>query len=155
MGFMLDDDIREDLEKVSGKKWAKLAKKGDRLEGELRGVEKKVRLNLEDEIVYKRGTSEPRHIYRVVVEVPEAEREGPDDDGLRNWDANEVGQSAFKAAYRPVKHLDLDGAHISIVVTKEAPNAMSWAEYKVKIEPRTANSNIKIDADEPDADDVL
>lgn len=144
-------DIFEDLEKVTAGKWVKLQNKGDRLDGILVGFEKRERTDPEGNTVYVRGSNgtKARYIYRMVVEIPEELREGPEDDGLRNFDANEVAQNAIKAAYKAAGTRDLIGGRFVIMLTEEAPNAMSWGKYKAKFEPpKPKPAPVDIDMDE-------
>ena len=111
-------------------------------EGEVRQ-----RTDPEGNVVLGRKSGQPRKVYRVTFEVPQAKREGDEDDGLRIWDANEAGQTAIREAYKAAGTKELIGGRFAAVVTADAPDSFSQATYKAKFEP--APKTVELDDDEP------
>lgn len=147
---MTMQDFYEDVERPRGGTWVKLANKGDRLDGTLRDISVRDRTDPEGNPVLGRKSGKARKIYRVVVEIPDDQRHGPDDDGLRNWDANEAGQQAIRDAYKAVGTKELIGGRFAVAVTQEAPNSMSQAAYRVKFEPPAPSATVDLPDDGPD-----
>jgi hypothetical protein len=148
---MTINDFYADVEKPRGGRWVNLNNKGERLDGILRDIEVRPRTDPEGNVVLGRKSGNPRKVYHIVVEVPEDQREGRDDDGLRNWDANEAGQEAVRIAYKAAGTKDLLGGRFAVVVTADPPDKWSQAEYKAKFEPPAPKTTVDL----PDDDNEL
>lgn len=135
---MTMNDFYEDVERPRGGRWVRtedFSSKGDRIGGTLRSIEVIDRRNPEGDIVVGRKSGKPRKVYRVVFEVPAEKRDGDEDDGLRNWDANEAGQTAIRDAYKAAGTKELIGGQFTARVVAEAPDKWSQATYQAKFEP--------------------
>lgn len=139
-------DFYNDVERPRGGRWVKLTHKGDRLDGKLVSIEVKPRTDPEGNVVLARKSQQPRKIYRVIVEVPDGQREGQDDNGVRIWDANEAGQNAVQDAYKAAGTKELIGGRFAVAVTAEAEDSYSQAQFKAQFEP-PAPAKVELDDD--------
>lgn len=132
----LNDIINE--AQTTGGKFVKLAQVNDRLVGELVNIDKRPRKDPQGNVVFRRGTTDPRIEWIVTVRVDASLHEGADDDGLRKFNANENGQYAIKEAIKRagVKNAEqLVGAKFALAMTEEAPSSMEQAKYTAQIKP--------------------
>jgi hypothetical protein len=147
----LDNDFIQDLERPRGGTWVTkdggFSKKGDRIGGTLLSIEVRDRTDPAGDVVLGRKSGKARKIYRVMFEAPTAERTGPDDDGIRIWDANEAGQTAVRDAYKAAGTKELIGGQFSARIVADAPDSYSQATYQAKFEP--APKTVEL----PDTDD--
>lgn len=117
----------------TGGGWFTLHKKEHgTLEGTVISFEKRDRTNPKGDIVYKNGTQNPRKVWTFTLKLDETSPliEGPDDDGLRKFDANESAQMAIARAIREAKVTAKEGDRLKIKVKEEAAEGdYKQAEY--------------------------
>jgi len=129
-----------------GGKWTKLTDVGDTLVGELIDIEIRERRDMDGIVVLGKKSGQPRIEYKVIYRIPLDHREDSDDDGVRNFAANESAQRAIDEAYKACgKGADLAGAKIAIQLIEPAADKFSQAGYTAQIKPQAKKPAAALD----------
>ena len=124
-------DFYDDVAR-SGGSWVKLNEKGDTISGVVMSIDVLERTDPEGNVVKSRKTDKPRKIYRLRFVIPEAERDGGDDDGIRIFDANESAKSAIIRAFKECGESEVEGLDFWLKVSAERETPMSQLGYEAK-----------------------
>lgn len=132
---MAFDDFKKAADSRGGT-WVKLTEVGDSFVGELVDIEVRDRRDMDGNPVLGKKSGQVRKEYKVVFRVPTSQREDADDDGIRNFAANESAQRAIDEAYKACgKDAQLDGARIAVQLVEAAADKFSQAGYTAQIKP--------------------
>lgn len=128
------DQLNDEIASFGGE-WVKLNRKEHgALEGEIVDVEVREK-SFEGQVVLSRKTGQPRKEWVVTLRVPETERDGADDDGIRKVSLNESGQRAFAAAVKAAKAKVEAGGTLKIGVKADPATDREQAEYQARYTP--------------------
>ena len=131
------DQLNQDAASLGGS-WLKLRNKADgTIEGTVVSYEKRERRTPEGDVVFKKGTTTPRYVWTFTLQLDDgdARLEGPDDDGLRKFDANESAQRAIATAIKASGKPAAEGDRLKIAVKDDPESDFSQPEYQAKWTP--------------------
>lgn len=131
------DQLNQDAASTGGA-WLKLRNKADGvIDATVIAYEKRERRDPEGDVVYKKGTTNPRYVWTFTLRLDESSPliEGPDDDGLRKFDANESAQRAIGDAIKASPKPAAEGDRLTIKVKTDPETDFSQAEYVAKWVP--------------------
>lgn len=126
------DEFNAMLSAPRGGRWVKLRDTGDKITGTLLDVEMINRTTPDGEVVLGKKSGKPRRVARIRIQTDQTD--GPDDDGIRIFDANEAAQSALADCVQRDGQLAAGGT-IAIAVTHPPRDAYSQATYAAKFKP--------------------
>jgi hypothetical protein len=129
------DELNTAVASIGGK-WVKLRDTADDpIEGVIVAFETRPRTDLDGNVVFKKGTQTPRTEWLFTLEVDDAQREGPDDDGLRKLPANESMQRAISDAIKKSGEKAAEGGRLAVKVKADPADKFSQADYSAKYTP--------------------
>ena len=124
-------DINARIETMGGT-WVKLDGVGEKFTGQLIDIDEVDRTTPDGDIVYKRGTQDPRKVWIVTFKVDDTT--DPGDDGIRKFSANESAQAAIGSAVKELGRPLAEGDIIKLGVAAEGADTYSQKQYKAVIE---------------------
>jgi len=131
------DQLNQDIATTGGRYMKCFTKEHGNIEGTVVEYEKRDRTDPDGNVVFKKGSTTARKVWTFTIQLDDTDpnREGPDDDGLRKFDANESMQRAISDAIKEAGAPAKAGDRIKVGVKTEAPDKFSQAEYQAKWTP--------------------
>jgi hypothetical protein len=136
------DELNQEIASRGGR-WVKLRNKGDVIEGEILDFVRRDRTDPEGNIVYKRGTTQPRTewVFTLATDL----REEDDDDGVRRVPCNESAQGAVSRAVKESGAAVVLGGRLKLGVAKDPEGDFSQPEFIARYTPPTAAAEIDLE----------
>lgn len=143
-------DTLNDAVNSMGGSWYKLFDKDEHqpIEGEILDFTERDRTDPDGNVVFKKGTSNPRKEWVFVLKTDLRDPERDDDDGTRNVSFNESAQRAIAKAIKESGAKATVGGRLKVGVKANAPDKFSQAEYQAKYTPGAKTIDVPVDDDE-------
>lgn len=139
-----------------GGQWVKLESKGDKLVGTVVEIDtEKPRTTPKGEVVLSKKSGKPRKVFGLIIQTDD--RDGPDDDGRRKFDANESAQyailDAFKAWRKDNPSGGVEGCRFKLEIVEEKKDEYDQHTYRAKFGERVVNLDEVAKPAEPEVEE--